>query len=161
MLTCQTAPSLSPWQQWETQDPVWSGCRRGTPGHPYPGWACIGLAAYLETDKKSGVKVEGRNSHKFIIVWSALQFTVSKLLTHWGQDKMAAFFQTTFSNGFSWMKMHEFWFDWSLFLRFKLTIFQHWFRWWLGAGQATSHYLNQWWSSLLTYTCMCHSASMT
>ena len=27
----------------------------------------------------------------------------------------------------------------------QLTIFQHWFRWWLGADQATSHYLNQWW----------------
>ena len=27
----------------------------------------------------------------------------------------------------------------------QLTIFQDWFRWWLGAGQATSHYLNQWW----------------
>ena len=32
-----------------------------------------------------------------------------------------------------------------LFLRFQLTIFQHWFRYWLGAVQATSHYLNQWW----------------
>ena len=27
----------------------------------------------------------------------------------------------------------------------QLTIFQHWFRWWLGAGQATRHYLNHWW----------------
>ena len=25
------------------------------------------------------------------------------------------------------------------------TIFQHWIRQWLGADQATSHYLNQWW----------------
>ena len=69
------------------------------------------------------------------------------LLTHWGRDKMAAFFQTTFSNDFSWMKMYEFWltFHWSLFLGVQLTIFQHWFRLWLGADQATSHYLNQWW----------------
>ena len=37
-------------------------------------------------------------------------------------------------------------FHWILFLRFKLTIFQDWFRWWLGTDQATSHYLNQWWS---------------
>ena len=36
-------------------------------------------------------------------------------LTHWGQHKMAAIFQTTFSNAFSWMKMYELW------LRF------HWF----------------------------------
>ena len=28
----------------------------------------------------------------------------------------------------------------------KLTIFQHWFRWWLGTDQATSHYLNQGWN---------------
>ena len=61
---------------------------------------------------------------------------------------MAAIFQTTFSNAFSWMEMNdEFWlrFRWSLFISFQLTIFQHWFRWWLGAGQATSHCLKQWW----------------
>ena len=29
-------------------------------------------------------------------------------LTHWGQDKMAAIFQTTFLNAFSWMKIYEF-----------------------------------------------------
>ena len=68
-------------------------------------------------------------------------------LTHWGRDKMVAIFQTTFSNTFSWMKMHEFRlsFHWRLFPRVQLTISQHWFREWLGAGQATLHYLNQWW----------------
>ena len=68
-------------------------------------------------------------------------------LTHWGRDKMADIFQTTVSNAFSWMKMFKFRlrFQWSLFPRVQLTIFQHWVRWWLGAGQATSHYLNQWW----------------
>ena len=61
--------------------------------------------------------------------------------------QMDAISQTTFSNAFSWMKMFEFRlkFHWSLFLGFQLTIFQHWFRYWLGAVQATSHYLNQWW----------------
>ena len=61
-----------------------------------------------------------------------------RLLTYWG-DKMAAIFQTTFSNGFSWMKIYEFWltFHWSLFLWVQLTIFQHW--------SVPSHYLNQWW----------------
>ena len=52
-------------------------------------------------------------------------------LTHWGRDKkMAAIFQTTFSNAFSWMKMCEFClrFHWSLFLWFQLTIVQRWFR---------------------------------
>ena len=28
--------------------------------------------------------------------------------THWGWDKMAAIFQMTFSNAFSWMKMYRF-----------------------------------------------------
>ena len=37
-----------------------------------------------------------------------------------------------------------------LFLRFELTIFQRWFRLWLSAVLATSHYLNQWW---LVYCC--------
>ena len=50
--------------------------------------------------------------------------------THWGRDKKAVFSQTTFSNAFSWMKIYEFSlrFHWRLFLKFKLTISQHWFR---------------------------------
>ena len=51
-------------------------------------------------------------------------------LTHWGRGIMAAIFQMTFSNAFSWLKMFEFWlqFHWNLFLRVQLTIFQHCFR---------------------------------
>ena len=66
---------------------------------------------------------------------------------HWGPDKINTISQTTFSNAFYWIKIYEFRlrFHWSLLLRFKLTIFQHWFKYWLGADQATSHYLNQWW----------------
>ena len=50
--------------------------------------------------------------------------------THWGQDKMTALSQTTVSRAFSCMKIHEFrlTFHLSLFLKVKLTIFQHWFR---------------------------------
>ena len=64
--------------------------------------------------------------------------------------------QTTFSNAFSWMKLYgfRFNFNWSLFLRVQLTLFQHWFRKLLGADQATSHYLYQWWSNLLTHICV-------
>ena len=71
----------------------------------------------------------------------------AQLLTHWGRDKMAAIAQTTLSNAFSWMKMLEFRSKshWKLFMRVPITIFQHWFRWWLGADQASSHYLYQWW----------------
>ena len=66
-------------------------------------------------------------------------------LSHWGGDKMAAMSQKTYSSAFSWMKMLKFRFEFhrSLFLRVQLTIFQHWFGWWLGADQATIHYLNQ------------------
>ena len=65
---------------------------------------------------------------------------------------MAAIFQMTFSKAFSWIKMCQFRlrFHQSLFPRVQLKIFQHWFRWRLGTGQSTSHYLNQWWPSLLT-----------
>ena len=31
------------------------------------------------------------------------------VLTHLGQEKMAAIYQTAFSNAFSWMKIYEFW----------------------------------------------------
>ena len=50
--------------------------------------------------------------------------------THWGRDKLAAIFRTTLWNAFSWMKIYtlRLIFHWSLFLRFQLTIFQHWFR---------------------------------
>ena len=56
--------------------------------------------------------------------------TGSNRFTHWGRDKMATIFQTTFWNAFSRMKMYEFRlrFHWSLFLRVQLTIFQHWTR---------------------------------
>ena len=48
-------------------------------------------------------------------------------LTHWDRDKMAAIFQMTFSNAFSWMKVYKFLlrFHWSLFPKDQLTIFQH------------------------------------
>ena len=51
-------------------------------------------------------------------------------LTHWDQDKMAAIYQTHFSNAFSGIKMYTFRlrFHWSLFPMIQLTIFQHWFR---------------------------------
>ena len=55
---------------------------------------------------------------------------VKAQLTHWGWNKMAAIYQTTSSNEFSWMKLYKFWlrFHWSLYPRVQLTIFQHWCR---------------------------------
>ena len=53
-----------------------------------------------------------------------------------------------------------FWFQfhWKMFTCDQLIIRLYRFRKWLGTEHAMSHYLNQWWPSLLTY--MCHSASL-
>ena len=66
---------------------------------------------------------------------------------------MAVISQTVFSNAFFWMKIYGFRirFHWFLFLWAQSTIWQHWFTYWRGADQATSHYLNQWW---LLYWCI-------
>ena len=55
---------------------------------------------------------------------TAITVSISTL-THWCWDKMVAFFQTTFSNAFSWMKIYKFqlWFHCSVFPRVQLTIF--------------------------------------
>ena len=68
-------------------------------------------------------------------------------LTHFGRDKMASISQTMFSNAFSWMKMCEFCLrlQWNLFPRVQSSIFHHLIRQWLGADQATNHYMNHWW----------------
>ena len=52
-----------------------------------------------------------------LLEYSSLS-TASCTLTHWGRDKMADISQTTFSNAFSWMNIHQFRliFHWSLFL---------------------------------------------
>ena len=78
------------------------------------------------------------------------------LLTHWDRDEINNISQTTFSNVFSSKKIFEFRikFPWSLFPMVQLTIFQHWFRLWLGAVQVTSHYLNQWWLISPTHICV-------
>ena len=54
-----------------------------------------------------------------------------------------------FSNAFSFSKMFVFGlkFHWSLCLSAKLTINPHWFKYWLGTDQATSHYPNQCWNN--------------
>ena len=90
-----------------------------------------------------------RNNH----CYDLNQVTLDGLLLHWGRGKMANIFQTTFSNAFSWMKIFEFRikFDWNFFLKIQLTKSQHWFRYWLGAEQASSHYLNQWWPRLVMH----------
>ena len=70
---------------------------------------------------------------------------------HWGRDKFAAILLMTFSNATFGMTLivFRFKFYWILFSRAQLPIFQHRFRWWLCADQATSLYLKQGWPSLV------------
>ena len=77
-------------------------------------------------------------------------------LIHWGWAKMAPTLQTTFSKAFSYIRFVVSWlmFHWNLFPEIQLTICQHWCRWWFGAEQVTSHYLNQWWPGLVTHLCV-------
>ena len=85
---------------------------------------------------------------KRTLLLTASEQLSEETLTHWGRDKIAAIFQTTFSNAYYWMKMYDsrLGFHISVFHGFELTIRQHWFKQlWLGADQAASHYLNQWW----------------
>ena len=60
---------------------------------------------------------------------------------------------------FKWIFFSEnvwwFRFQWNLFIMVQLTISQRWFRYWLGATEATSHYLNQWWHILLMHIHLC------
>ena len=66
---------------------------------------------------------------------------ISTELTLWGRDKWTPFPRRHLNEMLDFrLKFH-----WSLFLRAQLTIIHYCFRWWPGADQATSHYLNQWW----------------
>ena len=57
-----------------------------------------------------------------LVYWRIYSWLGLDVLTHWGRDEMAANFQTSFSNAFSWMKLCEFWlnFHLNLFLRVQL-----------------------------------------
>ena len=51
-----------------------------------------------------GTLIQGLKSERcYTDYWHTVQWW----LTHWGSDKMAGMFQTTFSNAFSWMKMFQ------------------------------------------------------
>ena len=67
-------------------------------------------------------------------------------LIHRGQDRMAAVLQLHFQMHFlewKWLCCYSNFTE--MFPVVHLSICQHWLRWWLGAAQATSHYLIQWW----------------
>ena len=102
----------------------------------------LGVFRYIRNSN-----MEGRQPQDFLISTrcALLEHNIPIIshLTHLPWTKWWPFWQTT-SNAFTWMKMIEFGlkFHWNLFTGVQLTISQHWFRWWVGAEQATRQYLN-------------------
>ena len=74
-------------------------------------------------------KIVPGNHERYLYI-SHVNHWVLIISIHWGRCRMAAIFQTTCSNAFSWMKIYAFRlrFYWTLFPRNQLMIFQHWFR---------------------------------
>ena len=70
-----------------------------------------------------------------------------RLIIYWGRDNMATVLQRTFSNSLYCVQFVVFWF------KFYRNLFprEPWVSISLEGGPATSHYLNQWWSCLLTH----------
>ena len=65
-------------------------------------------------------------------------------LKHWCGDNMAANFRTINKKKCIFL-IENAWISLQINWRFELTMFQNWFRKWLGAVQRSSHCLNQWW----------------
>ena len=75
-----------------------------------------------EPTKKYDVNTAEQNTTKTCVYFMVYSLSI---LTHWGRDKMASIFQTTFSKAFSSKKTYDFRlrFHWNLFLRFELKMF--------------------------------------
>ena len=107
--------------------------------------------SHLDTRKGAGRwkhENDNKNSGKRLWVWTiGLGYKVKRNCMNTLRPRQNGRQFLIFSHAFSRIKMCEFrlCFHCSLLLRFQLTLSQHWFRLWLGAGQATSYYLNQWW----------------
>ena len=81
----------------------------------------------------------------------------SQYVTHCEWDEMAAILQTTISNEIHWNFLFNFKQNVIYIYSIgsgRLAINYYWFRKWIGAKQATNHYLNQWWSRLRTHVCI-------
>ena len=128
----------------------WSSVKRASPTHGERWLAQINYDALMThhtTENCNGKSISdtGPSINSCNVNTCVTGLATAWLISLW--TKWLPFWQAAFSNIFLWMKTFVFWliFHWSLFLRVQSTIFQHWFRWWLGAGQATSHYLDLWW----------------
>ena len=83
-------------------------------------------------------------SSKVVLSYNIFIPIFSLILTYWCRYEIAAISKTTFLECIFSNETVRISLGMSLkfVLRFELTIFQHWFRQWFGAEQATSHYLN-------------------
>ena len=90
-------------------------------------------------------------STKRYIGWQYIILQLQVHLMYWGLNKMANILETHFSNAFFLNFFFSFDSNFTgLFPKAQLTVDKHWFRYWLGNEQVTSHYLNQQWSSSLS-----------
>ena len=69
-------------------------------------WPIIKGVLWYSPESNFTVTAHAAVLHLKIILFKIIATRMS--LTHWVRDKMAAIFQTTFSNAFCWMKMYEF-----------------------------------------------------
>ena len=77
------------------------------------------------------------------------------LLTHWGWDKMTDIFQTAFSMFFLVLKCFDFYHNFTdICSRGQIINFPALVQIMAWHHQATSHYLSQWWPSLLRHICV-------
>ena len=85
-----------------------------------------------------------RNYHGITDSFADVHLISGKVFNTLGSKQNGRLFADIFTC-ISWMEKYEFQstFHWSLFQRVKLIIIHYWFRQWLGADQATCHYLNQ------------------
>ena len=68
------------------------------------------------------------------------QVQIKDSYAHWDWDKMATIMQKNFQINFEWILLYIF--DIEVSLKFVPKDSIDWFRWWLGAKQATNYYLH-------------------
>ena len=108
----------------------------------------IWLRQHLQASAALSVTSMGKYS-----LFCKIKFTsYVEIPKHWDRNKLTVILQTTFSIAFPRLKSFEFLDQVSLkyIPQGLIRYIQHWFRWWFGAEQAISHYLNHWWCRLLT-----------
>ena len=92
---------------------------------------CMKIPDFSRIDSHfvASILILGNNGLHQLITTSHLLWVRGNTVTHWGRDKMATNFLTTFLNAFFLMKKYQFWlqFHWLLFLklRVQLTLCQH------------------------------------